>query len=86
MGKRLEAMVDAKLCQWEMEALLFCAQHGRNGGTFSMFRWANGKVMAEAYLGDDEHGAVHGRANQAITLEQLNELRRNNWTIFCGER
>ena len=78
----LQDHVEAKIEQWDREALMFCAQHGRNGGTFSTFLWANGKVMAEAYLGEDKYGAVHGRANQAITVEQLNELRRNGWKII----
>lgn len=81
----LQDHVDAKRDQWDREDLMFCAQHGRNGGTFSTFTLANGKVMAEAYLGEDANGAVHGRANQAITLEQLNELRRNHWRIIVAD-
>lgn len=71
----LKQAVSEKLNQWGREALLFCAAHGRKGGEFELNRWANGRVMAEV------PGA---RCNQAISPEELAELRANGWRIFVG--
>lgn len=79
--------VSAKLDQWANEALMFCARHGREGGQFDVYRWANGVAMAEPIIGYETSGinkgaAIHARANQCITIEQLNELRRNGWKVY----
>jgi hypothetical protein len=43
------------------------------GGEFKVSQWANGEWMAEV---------PGGLSNQAITVEQLAELRANGWKIF----
>lgn len=84
--KRIEGMVSEKMAQWAIEALMFCASHGRNGGQFDVYRWANGQIMAEPVIGCETKGVnkgapIYARANQCITAEELNELRRNGWKI-----
>jgi len=69
----LKTQVAEKMSQWNREALLFCAMHGRKGGSFEINVWANGKTMVEV------PGA---RCNQAITLEDFVELKNSDWT-FC---
>ncbi len=69
----LKTAVAAKLSQWNREALLFCAAHGRKGGSFEINQWANGAIMVEV------PGA---RCNQAVTLEDFAALKDSDWT-FC---
>lgn len=74
---KLSTAVEATMNRWNIEAILFCAAHGRKGGQFEFNRWANGKVMAEV------PGA---RANQAIPIETYIELHAADWNgyRFCS--
>lgn len=65
--------INNKINQWGREAELFCAQHGKNGGRFTIVVWANGQRMAEP---------EGGRVNQAIPFKTLQTMIRNNWRIF----
>jgi hypothetical protein len=70
---KLNTMVEMTRDRWNREAILFCAMHGRKGGAFELNLWANGRLMAEV------PGA---RCNQAITAEDLETLKANNWNIY----
>lgn len=75
--KLSDAIMDKQL-QWQKEAILFCAAHGKRGGKFDTFKWANGQMMAEPVLEDGKEALP----NQCITVETLNQLRRNGWKWF----
>lgn len=68
----IASMVENTLNRWNLEALLFCAAHGKKGGKFELVQWANGAIMAQV------PGA---RANQAITAADLDTLMHNGWKI-----
>lgn len=62
--------VNAKVGQWEMEAILFCAAAGRKGLPFVVSKWANGRVMI---------APAGARCNQAIDMPTFNRLKANDW-------
>lgn len=73
--KRFGEMVADKMDQWANEALMFCALHGKAGGSFEVSRWASGAVMA---------APPGARVNQAIPVADLETLRANGWRLaFC---
>jgi len=69
---RLSSLIAGKRNQWLIEAVVFCARHGRDGGKFNVSIWANGAVMVEV------PGA---RANQAIPFDVYVALKDSNWTV-----
>lgn len=69
----LSVAVEFKLSQWNREALMFCAAHGRKGGRFNVSQWANGEWMAEV---------PNGRANQAIPLVALLDLIAKDFKVY----
>ena len=75
---KLSNAVAATIDRWNTEALMFCAMHGKKGGLFDVYKWANGSTMAEPVMADGSEA----RANQCIPLEELNRMRRNGWKVF----
>lgn len=69
----IAGVVADTLARWELEAILFCAIHGKRGGKFVTESWADGRSMV---------GVPDSPANTWIPSERFARLEANGWK-FC---
>ena len=69
----LSKAVEATQDRWNVEARMFCARHGRNGGKFVITTWANGQKMA---------GVPGARGNQSIPVRELFAIAKVGFQVY----